>query len=583
MNFKEQNKNMKRPWAKYYSSPELAELEYPEGTLYDALKDTVLKYPKETAVDYMGVRFTYKELDEYIIRCSEALYALGARPGDRITVCLPNIPQAVIVFYAVIRIGAVANMIHPLSAGSEIEFFVNKSKSNMLFIFDAFFGKTASVNCPTLRKRVFAGAADMLPFFMRAYFNMTDGRAVKRPAENDSVLSWGSFMSAAGTAGSGHDDILYRNAGYTDTAVILYSGGTTGTNKGICLSHLNFNALACQTAAVGADSILPGDTMLAVLPMFHGFGLGVCVHTVICKGGTVILVPRFNADSFADLLRKKKPRFIAGVPTLYEALLRKDRLKGVDFTHIKGVYSGGDTLPPDIKLRFDKALKERGASVTLREGFGLTECVTASALTPENEYRRRSVGIPYSDTFYKITAPGSEEELPAGTDGEICISGPTVMNGYLDDVNETANVLRKDSDGRIWLHTGDLGCMDADGFVYFKSRLKRMVKCSGYSVYPSQLEAVINAHEAVSVSCVIGIHDDYKMSRLKAFIVLKDGMELTPELEVSIKEHCRNNIAAYAMPKEFVFRDSLPLTNVGKVAYTLLEKEENENVKEQKM
>ena len=200
--------------------------------------------------------------------------------------------------------------------------------------------------------------------------------------------------------------------------------------------------------------------------------------------------------------------------------------------------------------------------------------MTASALTPASEYRKGSVGIPYSDTFYKITAPGETEELPPNTDGEICICGPTVMNGYLDNPEETAKVLRIHEDGRTWLHTGDLGCMDADGFIYFKSRLKRMVKCSGYSVYPSQVEEVINSHEAVSISCVIGIHDDYKMNHLKAFIVLKDGISETQTVRDSIQQYCKENIARYAMPKEFVYRESLPLTKVGKVAYTVLEKEE---------
>jgi AMP-dependent synthetase/ligase len=573
MNFKKENQNLKRPWVQYYPSPSIAELEYSDGTMYDALRNVALQNPNAPAIDYMCLRMSFGELHQEVLRCAAALKKLGARRGDRITVCLPNIPQTVIVFYAILYIGAEANMVHPLSSGNEIEFYINTSKSTILFMFDAFFEKLKGIRCPSLQKTVFAGAADLLPFYMRAGFRLTQGRKIKMPQENSSVLSWNTFLGKYKKAALS-DDFGAAGIKCTDTAVILYSGGTTGIQKGILLSHLNFNALAEQTAVNGTESILPGDTMLAVLPMFHGFGLGVCIHTAILKGVTIILVPRFNADSFAELLRKKKPSFIAGVPTLYEALLRNDRLKGVDFSGVKGVFSGGDTLPPDVKLRFDAVLKERGAKVTLREGFGLTECVTASALTPASEYRKGSVGIPYSDTFYKITAPGETEELPPNTDGEICICGPTVMNGYLDNPEETAKVLRIHEDGRTWLHTGDLGCMDADGFIYFKSRLKRMVKCSGYSVYPSQVEEVINSHEAVSISCVIGIHDDYKMNHLKAFIVLKDGISETQTVRDSIQQYCKENIARYAMPKEFVYRESLPLTKVGKVAYTVLEKEE---------
>ena len=573
MNFKEQNKTRPRPWIKYYSSPSVADLEYPDGTMYDVFRETVLRNPDAPAIDYMTSRMTFRTLHHEVLRCAAALKEFGAGRGDRITVCLPNIPQAVIVFYAILYIGAEANMIHPLSSGNEIEFYINESKSKILFMFDAFFGKTEGIRCPSLQKIVFAGAADLLPFYLRAGFRLTQGRKIKKPQETVSVYSWKTFLGKYKTAEL-RDDFGASGLKCTDTAVILYSGGTSGVQKGILLSHLNFNALAEQTAANGTESILPGDTMLAVLPMFHGFGLGVCIHTAIAKGVTVILVPRFDADSFAELLRKKKPSFIAGVPTLYEALLRNDRLRGVDFSGVKGVFSGGDTLPPDVKLRFDAALKERGASVTLREGFGLTECVTASALTPVSEYRRGSVGIPYSDTFYMIAEPGKTTELAPGTDGEICISGPTVMNGYLDNPEETARVLQIHEDGRLWLHTGDLGSMDEDGFIYFKSRIKRMVKCSGYSVYPSQVEEIINSHEAVAISCVIGVPDDYKMNRLKAFIVLKDGIAETQDVKDSIRRYCMERIARYAVPKDFVFRKSLPLTKVGKVAYTVLEQEE---------
>ena len=253
-----------------------------------------------------------------------------------------------------------------------------------------------------------------------------------------------------------------------------------------------------------------------------------------------------------------------------DAALRNPDAPAIDYMTSRMTFQ---TLHREV-LRCAAALKERGASVTLREGFGLTECVTASALTPASEYRRGSVGIPYSDTFYMIAEPGKTTELAPGTDGEICISGPTVMNGYLDNPEETARALRIHEDGRLWLHTGDLGSMDEDGFIYFKSRIKRMVKCSGYSVYPSQVEEIINSHEAVAISCVIGVPDDYKMNRLKAFIVLKDGIAETQAVKDSIRRHCMERIARYAVPKDFVFRKSLPLTKVGKVAYTVLEQEE---------
>lgn len=577
INYIEENKKCHRPWIKYYSDPQLADLEYPDISMYDVFEKTANDFPDAIALDYMNTKTSYRDLHQEILRTAKALQNQGIKSGDRVTVCLPNIPQAVIIFYAIIYLGAYANMIHPLSSGNEIEFYVNVSKSKLLFIFDAFFSKAASINCPTLQKVIYAGAAEYLPLPLRAAFKLTKGRKIKKPQliENSSfaVVSWADFLKDY-KKNIIKNDFKAQNTKPTDTAVILYSGGTTGLQKGIMLSHLNFNALATQTAANGTDSIHPGHTMLAVLPMFHGFGLGVCIHTAIMKGCTIILVPQFNADSFAELLRKKSPTFIAGVPTLYEALLRENRLKGVDFSKIKGVFAGGDTLPYDVKIRFDAALKAGGARVTLREGYGLTECVTASALTPADEYRKGSVGIPYSDTFYKIVEPETTDELPANTDGEICISGPSVMNGYLDNPEETNKVLKIHNDGRLWLHTGDMGCMDEDGFIYFKSRIKRMIKCSGYSIYPSQIEDVISAHEAVALCCVIGVHDDYKMNKIKAFIVLKDGFSPDDDTKKSIENYCKSNIARYSLPKEYEYKEHLPLTKVGKVAYTVLEKEE---------
>ena len=577
INFIEENKKYHRPWIKYYSNPQLADLDYPNVSMYDVFKKTVNDFPDAIALDYMNTKMSYYDLHQKVLRSAKALQKQGIKSGDRVTVCLPNIPQAVIIFYAIIYLGAHANMIHPLSSGNEIEFYVNVSKSKLLFIFDAFFSKVASINCPTLQKVIYAGAAEYLSLPMRVAFKLTKGRKIKKPQPIDSfsfkIESWTDFLRQYNKI-TIKNDFKAQNMKPTDTAVILYSGGTTGLQKGIMLSHLNFNALATQTAANGTDSIHPGHTMLAVLPMFHGFGLGVCIHTAIMKGCTIILVPQFNADSFAELLRKKSPTFIAGVPTLYEALLRENRLKGVDCSHIKGVFAGGDTLPYDVKIRFDAALKTGGALVTLREGYGLTECVTASALTPANEYRKGSIGIPYSDTFYKIVEPGTTNELPSNTDGEISISGPSVMNGYLDNPEETGKVLKTHTDGRLWLHTGDMGCMDEDGFIYFKSRIKRMIKCSGYSIYPSQIEDVINTHEAVAICCVIGVHDDYKMNKLKAFIVLKDGFSPDDNTKKSIENYCKSNIARYSLPKEYEYKEHLPLTKVGKVAYTVLEKEE---------
>ena len=262
------------------------------------------------------------------------------------------------------------------------------------------------------------------------------------------------------------------------------------------------------------------------------------------------------------------------MPTLYEGITRNPYMDGVNLACLKGVFSGGDSLSIELKKKFDLFLKEHGATVQVREGYGTTECVTASCLTPYDMYREGSIGLPFPDTYYKIVQVGTTDELPYGEEGEICLTGPSMMMGYINQPEETKNTMRLHADGHIWIHTGDLGYMDEDGFIYFRQRIKRMIVTSGYNVYPSQLENIIDAHEAVQMSCVIGVKDPYKMQKVKAFVVLKPGVAETPELMESIREHCRRHIAKYAMPYEIEVRDSLPKTLVGKVAYTVLEKEE---------
>ena len=360
----------------------------------------------------------------------------------------------------------------------------------------------------------------------------------------------------------------------TDAGAILYSGGTTGTTKGILLSSRNFNALGLQTAAASGYESVVGFRMLSVMPIFHGFGLGVCIHTALISGMECILVPKFNVDSYTDLLKKKKPNFIAGVPTLYEALLRNKNLEGVDLSYLRGVFSGGDSLSIELKKKVDTFLRAHNAPVQIREGYGTTECVTASCLTPKDTYREGSIGIPFPDTYYRITKVGEDVEVPYGEEGEICISGPSVMLGYNNNPTETASTLHTDEDGRVWLHTGDLGFMDADGFVYFRQRIKRMIITSGYNVYPSQVENIIDAHPSVLMSCVIGVRDPYKLEKVKAFVVLRPGIEPTDEVRREILDYCRQHIAKYALPYAIEFRDELPKTLVGKVAYRKLEEEE---------
>ena len=249
-------------------------------------------------------------------------------------------------------------------------------------------------------------------------------------------------------------------------------------------------------------------------------------------------------------------------------------MNGVDLSCLEGVFSGGDSLSVELKKKFDAFLKNHNAKVRVREGYGLTECVTASCLTPKDFEREGSIGLPFPDTFYKIVKLQTEERLPYGEEGELCISGPSVMLGYVNHPEETAQTLKTHGDGRVWLHTGDLGKMDADGFVYYSQRIKRMIVSSGYNIYPGQLENAIDEHEKVLLSCVIGVPDSYKGQKVKAFVVLRDGVEPSEKVRLELIEHCKKKIAKYAMPYDIEFRGELPKTLVGKVNFKVLEEEE---------
>ena len=564
------------PWLKYYGNTP-ASLEYPHKTMYEMVAAAAKKYPDHTAYIFMGKKTSYTEFMKRIHAAAKGLYKMGIRKGDKVTICMANTPQALDCFYALNRIGAIPNMIHPLSAAQEIAFYLNFSQSKAILTLDQFYEKVASIQ-PQLKNPttiLIAKVADELPIPLNVLYPMTKAaRAVKKLPKTGYTL-WYDMVRAGKSV-----TLPPISNRYDACGAILYSGGTTGTTKGIMLSNLNFNALALQTSAASGFTLeeISNMKMLSVMPVFHGFGLGIGIHLPLIDGATCILIPQFNVKTYAETLVKQKPNLIPGVPTLFEALLRADNLEGADLSFLKGIFSGGDSLSPELKKKVDAFLKDHGCSEQIREGYGTTECVTASCLTPKDYARQGSIGVPFPDTFYKIVEPGTTNEVEANIEGEICISGPTVMLGYMDNPEETRQTLRRHYDGRIWLHTGDLGHMDQDGFVYFRQRIKRMIVTSGYNVYPSQLENIIDANEKVLMSCVIGVKDPYRVQKVKAYVVPMPGVEPTEELKKEILEYCSGRIAKYAMPREIEFRKELPKTLVGKVAYRVLEEEANAKV-----
>jgi len=556
------------------------ELRYSPITMYQMVKNCAEKHPYEHALEFQGKKINYIDFIERVENVARSLTAIGIREGDAVTICMPNCPQAIETFYAINRIGAIANMIHPLSAQAQINFYLNISESKVILTLDQFYDKVvaARADCDHQVTIIVARIIDELPEYLKLPYLLTNKQYWNIPNQPYSV-EWKEFIHYGKNFPLPLPKITYK---VDRPAVILYSGGSTGVPKGILLSDLNFNACSMQSYKAMDVPWFPGAKVLAVMPLFHGFGLGISIHTCITHGICCCLIPQFTVKTYAKTLLKKKPSFIPGVPTLFEALLKTKGLDKADLSFLKGMYCGGDSLSVELKHEIDNFLKAHHGDLQVREGYGATECVNASCLTPLNEYKEKSIGIPYPDTKYVICKPETIEELPKGQEGEICLSGPSVMLGYLNNDAETADTLKIHADGNVYLHTGDLGYIDEDNYVFYKQRIKRMIISSGYNVYPSQIESIINSNPKVLLSCAIGIPDSYKVQAVKVFVVLKPNVIGDNQMKKELLDYCKKYLAKYEMPKEIEFRDDLPKTLVGKVNFKLLEEEELNKINERK-
>ena len=551
------------PWFKYYEKLNIPKnLVYPKLTLYEMLEDTAEKYPSYYAYEYFGKYCTYQEFIEKIKRCAKSFQKIGVKENDKVTICMPNVPEGIIAIYALNLIGAVANMTHPLSSETELEFYLKKAKSEYILTMDFVYEKICNIeNKVDLKKVILTKASDSMNLITTAGYFITSGRKIKVKNKKSNVISWKNFIYES-------RDIIELNKSKKtdeDLAVILYSGGTTGTPKGIMLSSKSFNVIALQNRIMcsGTD---PGKSILSIMPIFHGFGLGICFHTAFTAGMKTIIIPKFSASSFAKLIKTYKPNFIAGVPTLYEALLQNEFKEG-SLEGITAAVCGGDTLTPELQKRVNEFLKKYGSKTEIQVGWGMTECVASTIATPIGNFIPRSIGMPAPDNFVKIVKPGTIENIYYDQDGEICLHSPAVMLGYLDDEEETKMQLKKHKDGKIWLHTGDIGSMDKTGMIFFKSRLKRIIISSGYNIYPNHVEAIINKHPKVLTSIVVGVPHLYKGEVAKAYIVLKPQYTLNDEINEDINLYCKQNIAKYSLPVSIEYRETLPMTKVGKVDY----------------
>lgn len=562
-------KIIKNPFLKCENSNQPLGFDVPDTSMFGMLKISAENQPDSLVYEYFGTKCTYGNIVKKIEEISGAYYALGVRKGDIVTIVMPNTPEAVISIYALNRIGAVANILHPLSAQEEIKNHINRVESKVLLCVDICNEKIANIIDGTaLQKVIVASAGDSMPVIMKKLYALKCMKNFKYDKSDSRYISWKEFSGKSKAVA----EYCPKGDENKEVAIILHSGGTTGTPKDIMLSNYNFNAFGIQAVLTLRD-VKAGDKILAILPIFHGFGLGVCVHVSFCFGACSVLIPQFDAKKFAGILKKNKPTMIFGVPTLYEALIKAEGTDKIDFSFLKYAVSGGDILPEKLEKSVNEFLAAHNSNIKICEGYGMTEGLAALCLSVGENYKSRTIGKPLIGTEMCIVEPGTVNVLPAGEDGELCVSGPTVMIGYRNNPEETLNTLRVHADGKTWLHTGDMAAIDEDGFIHYKLRIKRMMITSGFNVYPTQIESVIEELDFVDKCVVVSIPHQYKKEVAKAYIVLKNGKEKSDATKEEIRAYCKKKLMHYSVPYKYEFVDILPKTAYNKIDFMKLQRE----------
>lgn len=561
------NKNDKNEenklWEQFYKE-EWKHVEYFNGSLYEKVLETSRRFPNYYALEYFNKKITYKEMIREIDKVSVSLINAGVKENDKVTICAANTPEAIYAFYAINKIGAIANIIHPLSSENEIKQYLKNARSNFIFISDISYNKLEKIK---YKKAVVLPIANSMNFVMSNLYKLTVKKKNRVKTLSKNAIFWNDFVKHS--KNKEIDNLVKRRN--DDDAVILYSGGTTGTPKGVVLSNMCFNAIA-KHCDLMVDDTDPGNSILSYLPIFHGFGLGICIHTPLALGLKCILIPKINVKKINKTIEKTKPNFLPVIPSLLEVMVRDKKASKKALKSVLCVLSGGDFLNLDLKNRAHEYLEAHGANAVIRIGYGLTESTAATCVSLVENYTKGSIGIPFPDTSFKIVKTNTNIEEEIGEIGEICICGPTVMKGYLNNQTETYKTIRVHEDGKKWLHTGDLGRMDENGIFYFETRLKRVIISNGCNIYPNYLEEIYNKHPLIESSVIVGVQDEIKQQVAKAIIVLKKNIKLTEEVKNNIIEYAKKNIVKYALPKQYEYVDNIPKTPIGKIDYKKLEK-----------
>lgn len=564
--------NIDKEWLKYYSEDQIL-ADMPNDTIYNYMMKKNKNDLDNLAIIYFDKKITFKKFVEQIEQCAKSLKVKGIKPNDIVTLCMPNTPEALVIFYALNRIGAITNMVHPLSSQNELKNFVQEVKSKMIITVDSSYEKITNILEETdLEDVIVVSPSDSMPSPLKQIYNLTKKEKIK---DNEKTILWKDFMKL----GLNEESIVDYPYEKDKVSVIIHTGGTTGKSKGVELTNDNFNSMVEQFI-LNESNFSRGDKMLTVMPIFHGFGLCSSIHLPLSQGVGLILIPKIDIKSIDKLINKYKPNHILGVPTLFKGIMntvnRKietGKLKNFDLSYLKYAVSGGDIVKDGFETELNNFLKKHGSQAKLAKGYGLSEAVAGVTFAYSNYNNQTTVGIPMIQTNIKIVKIGTDTEVENKVDGEICIKGPTVMNGYYNNEEETKKSL---IDG--WLHTGDIGHFDK-GLLYFTQRKSNMIISSGVNVYPKEIEELIESHPAVSACAVIGIYHSYKNEVPKAYIVLKEGYSLSDDIKKEIEKMCKENLNKYSIPYDYEYCELIPQTLLGKISHSQLRDQEKNKIK----
>lgn len=566
-----------KPWLRYYDDEKI-KMKLPKKTAYRYLYDENINYRNRIALSYFGQKITFENLFWNIEKTARSLKAMGVEENDIISVSLPNIPEAVYVFYAISKIGAIANMIDPRTSSEGIKDYVKEVNSKMLIMIDSYYDKVESFTLDgTLKKIVAVSPVASLPLGIQLAYKSKEfienmKMKKKKTPMNKNTMDWNQFMEK-GKEYQGQTEASYVA---NRPLVIEHTGGTTGKPKGVLLSNENINAVAFQSILTGID-MKREHNWLDIMPTFIAYGVGQGLHLPLVIGMETILIPQFDAKKFDELLVKYEPIHMVGVPSYWETIIKSKKLAKKDLSYIIAPTVGGDAMVKSLEVNANDFLAEHHCTSKITKGYGMTELTGGVAGTIDENNEIGSVGIPFVQTTISVFDPVTGEELGYHEEGEICVTGPNVMLEYYKNKGETEAVLKMHADGKIWVHSKDLGYMNERGSIFITDRLKRIYpRYDGFKIQPSQIEAVVMTHPGVESCCVVGIDDiEHCQGKLpKVHFVLKTKVGESKQVLEQIKEICQKQLPEYLQPVEYQERKEMPLTSIGKIDYRALEEED---------